>query len=95
MSEVLHYPDDKVVDERPASIDEAVERLLVIVPKAVQEHVKNMKFDELIQAHHGLGRKIRNSFGLWQGNCPDGVHPDTYSGQITEAFWRRLQDDSH
>lgn len=89
--EVLRYADGSVVDERPQSVEEAVGRLIVLVPPSAREHLKIMKEEELTQSHHGLGRRIRNSFNLWHGNCPSNLHPDDYSMQITIAFWKLLQ----
>lgn len=89
--EVLRYVDNSVVSERPQSIEEAVSRLNALVPQSARERLKAMKEEELIQTHHGLGRRIRNSFNLWNGNCPNNLHPDDYSMQITKAFWKLLQ----
>lgn len=89
--EVLRYVDGSVVDERPQSVEEAVSRLTALVPHSMRDQFKAMKEEELIRTHHGLGRRIRNSFNLWHGNCPKDVHPDDYSMQITKAFWKSLQ----
>ena len=51
---------------------------------------------ELFQFHHGLDRKIRNHYQLWQDEytlAEIGVgHPDDASGKIIEAVWDELRE---
>lgn len=57
-------------------------------------------FDDLIVYHHTLGRRIRNTYGLWVNEglcvlCQAGddkvVHPDDASQYIIEQMWSQLQ----
>lgn len=49
---------------------------------------------ELIQAHHTVGRYIRNHYGLWDPKHPlvNGEHPDDVSMRIIEKVWSKLND---
>lgn len=55
--------------------------------------------DDLIDLHFGLGREIRNGFGL---HNPDSkllaacgvVHADDAAGMIIQVLWRRLRASS-
>lgn len=62
--------------------------------------LREMPADDLGMLHFGLGMFIRNQFGLNQGNdkladsaAPDSFmrDPDTVSGKIVEALWKRLR----
>lgn len=51
---------------------------------------------ELFLYHHGLGRKIRNYYGLWQADQSllaeiREDHPDNASGVIIGKFWDKLR----
>ena len=51
---------------------------------------------ELFLYHHGLGRKIRNHYKLWQDKALlakiGKEHPDDASGVIIEAVWEKLRE---
>ena len=51
---------------------------------------------ELFQFHHGLGRKIRNHYQLWQDKALlaeiGKEHPDDASGVIIKAVWDKLRE---
>ena len=51
---------------------------------------------ELFQFHHGLGRKIRNHYQLWQDKALlaeiGEEHPDDASGMIIAKVWDNLQE---
>jgi hypothetical protein len=54
--------------ERPRTVQEAVERLRQSLSLAEQGAIAEKLESELIDLHFGLGTRIRNEFGLWQGN---------------------------
>ena len=91
-------PEPKGREEPPQTIEDAVATLVSLMDdddlKAIKAHPNS---DAMIQYHHTLGRQVRNSFGLWQGNqalldaCGES-HPDDASGKILEALWEHLQD---
>jgi hypothetical protein len=63
------------------------------------------KREELILLHHGLGRHIRNTYGLWATECTTTkiwtehgnlsgehpCHPDNFSMLCVERLWETLQ----
>lgn len=84
----------------PKTLDEAVDRLLVELPKKDKKAFKETKENNLIMLHHGFGTDIRNVFGLWEGNeellksCGgEWIHPDSASMVIIETAWKRLQQE--
>jgi hypothetical protein len=54
--------------ELPRTVQEAVEYLLQMLSPAEKEVIAEKPEAELIDLHCGLGTRIRNEFGLWQGN---------------------------
>jgi hypothetical protein len=54
--------------ELPRTVQEAVERLRLSLSLAEQEAIAAKREAGLIDLHFGLGARIRNEFGLWQGN---------------------------
>jgi len=85
-------PYSAALIEHPGTIEEAVNRLLVILPDAEQQKIKAMAKDDLVLLHFSLGKDIRNSFGLNTSNttllsdrCADDV-----AMEIIEAVWERL-----
>ena len=86
------------------SEDEIVADLLARIkgsPDALESWL-NVKQDSLIQAHHSVGRSIRNDYGLWDARNPhvildappknEGVidhpnYPDQMSQRIIERVW--------
>ena len=86
---------------RPKTVDEAV---LLLIEKLGPENCQTVAAikteTELIgKLHHGLGRWVRNNFGLWQNNKalqeatgvsgPDDA--DDASGVILRALWEFLK----
>lgn len=78
-----------------------MERLLTEMDSKDLDALREMPADDLGMLHFGLGMFIRNEFGLNQGNdelaesaAPDSFmqDPDTVSGKIVEALWKRLRD---
>lgn len=82
-------------------IDEIYVRLLALSEEGRNEFI-NTKKKDLIKYHHGLGRQIRNEFGLWElswePKIENGVdaspdHPDAISMRIIESVWERAQSN--
>lgn len=82
----------------PRTVDEAVDRLLLIMNDTERRAVAGAEEDELVEFHFCLGVAIRNAFGLHKPEselaaaCGTGIHPDDASGVIIRALWERLQD---
>jgi hypothetical protein len=81
----------------PTTIDEAVQALMDKLSLEDKAAITRMSEDETSDLHHGLGRWIRNNWGLWQGGpLKDHMmslgftHPDDMSGSIIREFWARL-----
>ncbi|WP_027156512.1 DUF6794 domain-containing protein [Methylobacter luteus] len=78
------------------TVDEAVDRLMVILEDEHKAAIAIMQENELIGLHFGLGSAIRNAFGLHE---PDSkllescgvAHPDDAAGTIIQVLWRTLQ----
>lgn len=94
--------DDAVRAQWPASCDEAVSQLLRTLPEGDRATIRATARGDLVRFHHGLGTRIRNGFGLWQGNTAlmqsclepgEGAqaHPDDVSMIIIERAWRALR----
>ena len=87
-----------VVKEVPKTVKAAVDELMIRMSDAEKEKFSKEKEENLIMFHHGLGRWIRNNFGLWSDNvelakdCGE-MHPDDASGVIIEALWKRLSEE--
>jgi len=79
----------------PETIDEAVERLMMILDGEQKIALATMTEEDLIDLHFSLGMAIRNAFGLHKpggyllADCDD-VHPDDASGMIIEALRTKL-----
>ena len=78
----------------PKDLDDCFVELYKILNKEEFDKIKN---DDTVRYHHGLGRKLRNMWGLWSGSClsawfkSKGIsHPDDMSGIILKSFGRHL-----
>jgi hypothetical protein len=83
-------------EDWPATIEEAVDRLLPSISDEDKAIVRDTAEEDLIRFHHGWGTGIRNAFGLWRGNrallaSTGASHPDDASMKIICAVWARLQ----
>lgn len=83
----------------PAKLDEALVGLKQMLPMAVTRSMYCGSEHDMVQYHFGLGRWMRNNWGLWQGGALAkhfrglGVtHPDDMSGIILDSYWRQLHD---
>lgn len=77
--------------EWPKTVQEAVRRLVDEIPKEGIDRISAMTEEaELYELHHGLGRSIRNTMGLWQANnalLADCKRVAVENGQtLTEVF---------
>ena len=83
----------KSIIEHPKTINEAVDRLLVILTDKTKEQIKGLPKDYLVLLHFSLGKHIRNAFGLNDGNTALLGHrsADDTAMKIIEELWIRLQ----
>lgn len=96
------HPSVAASKDVPTSLDECIEALPQIIGQRQLEECRALsEADFLAQAHHGLGRWLRNNWGLWQRSenrqlkgwfFQRGVsHADDISGIILASFHRHLQ----
>jgi hypothetical protein len=87
----------------PATVTEAVNRLLSDLPLDTKHQIFNSSEEGLINFHFGLGMAIRNDYGLWKedskllDDCKKisgnpSIQVDDASGRIIKALWKRLQE---
>lgn len=84
----------------PKNLDEAHAQLLYMLSPAVLQRIRDMPDEKgMNRLHHGLGRWIRNNWGLWAGGeLADSLrklglhHPDDMSGVILDTFWCKLHN---
>jgi len=82
----------------PETVDEAVDRLLLVLSDEQKVEIVAIKEDDLIDLHFTLGLAIRNAFGLHDLGSKllldcSVVHPDDASGVIINTLWERLQSE--
>jgi hypothetical protein len=87
-----------MINELPASVDEAVRLLHRLIPEAEQAGIAAMTQGDLITLHFDLGQWIREHFALWQAHsvllaATGEPHPDDASSVIILALWQRLRED--
>jgi hypothetical protein len=90
------------MDEIPTNLEEAVAALLVTIPD--EELKKFASWDRERagnEAHHTVGRWIRNEWKLWVEGTPlrewfdkeiHAQHPDDMSSIIIDALWNDLNE---
>lgn len=81
-------------DERPKTVEAAVEYLLKTMPKTALEELATLQDEQLIQTHYGLAAGIRN--GVIHQNpalrkATQRRHLDDASSEIVKALWLQLQ----
>ena len=84
----------KNIVEHPKTINEAVNRLLVILTDEEKEQIKALPEDELVLLNYNsFGKDIRIAFGLYDGNTAllSNRSADNTAMTIIEAMWNRLQ----
>ena len=80
----------------PSTVEEAVDRLMMILDDEQRISIAVMEEDELIDLHFSLGIVIRNAFGLHDQDSQRlkslgyFVHPDDASMSIIHALSKEL-----
>ena len=80
----------------PETVDEAVDRLMMVLDDEQKIALATLQEDDLINLHFSLGMAIRNAFGLHHvdskllASCDAAIHPDDVSGVIIKALWEQL-----
>ena len=80
-------------DALPRTVQEAAVTLVERLDTESRRRFAQMPETELITLHHGIGRRIRNEFGLWEGNeellkATGKTHADDASSVIIIEAWR-------
>jgi len=88
--------DLKLIVSDPATIEEAVKRLIFILTDRDKEKIKTLSRSELIWLHIRLGPTIRNGFGLNEGNIEllldcNTIDKKACSMRIVEKVWENLK----
>jgi hypothetical protein len=89
--------------QHPETVDEAVERLMMILDGEQKLAIAVMQEEDLINLHFGLGMAIRNAFGLHEqgskllASCNNNelynsIHPDNASEVIIRQLWNKLNE---
>lgn len=81
----------------PSTLEEAVDRLLLILTPEDCLKISQMKKDDLFHLYFGLGLEIRNAFDLHAADSEllracGTDHADDASLVVIEALWARLCD---
>jgi len=93
----LSAPASKEAKKLPSTVDDAATRVIAEwLNGEEKEKFAAMKKEEIYLLHHGLGRRIRNEFGLWADNKAllddsGAFEPDGASMKIIEAIWEKLR----
>jgi len=80
----------------PETVDEAVDRLMMVLDDEQKIDIATLQEDDLIYLHFNLGMAIRNAFGLHHADskllasCNTVIHPDDVSELIIKALWEQL-----
>jgi hypothetical protein len=82
--------------ESPATVAEAVDRLILLLRGEEKLMIAMMKEDDLFDLHFSLGLAIRNAFGLHEAGSKllascGTPHPDDASSLIIKALWKELK----
>lgn len=83
----------------PLTFEDAVTQAIATLTKTDKIEIAKFPKKDLIRLHMSLGMKIRNDFGLRQGNdalmqACGSMEPDDVSTDIIEAVWKRLKAES-
>jgi len=89
------------VTKVPETLEECFTALSQLLNEGEVDRLMMSKEDDLVMYHHGLGRFIRNEWGLWSdGPLNDHfkslgfIHPDDMSSTIIEAYRAHLRKES-
>ena len=80
----------------PETVDEAVDRLMMVLDDEQKIDIATLQEDDLIYLHFNLGMAIRNAFGLHYADSKllasfnTVIYPDDVSGVIIKALWEQL-----
>ena len=81
----------------PETVDEAVDRLMIVLDDEQKIALATLQEDDLIYLHYfNLGMAIRNAFGLHYvdskllASCNTAIHPDDVSEVIIKALWDQM-----
>lgn len=80
----------------PTTVADAIELMMVVIPKQVQDEIRSMDSEDVGRLHRSLGMWVRNNFQLWSKDSEirkqiGTVCADNASDIIVWAFWERLQ----
>ena len=81
----------------PETVDEAVDRLMIVLDDEQKIDIATLQEDDLIYLHFSLGLAIRNAFRLHHADskllasCNSAIHPDDVSEVIIKALWEQLK----
>lgn len=82
----------------PTNLDEAIKACYKIADDKQKEEIRTRPEEDMIEFHQGVGRWIRNKWGLWSGGPlydhfkTLGLwHADDMSGVILTSFCRHLK----
>lgn len=81
----------------PTDLEDCFKELKKMLPADLVEKMKSAPEKKMIKYHFGLGRWMRNNWGLWsQSRLREYfkklglAHPDDMSSVILKSFWRHL-----
>jgi len=81
----------------PTDLEDAFRELDRMLHPGLKARMKGGNQNQMIEHHFGLGRWMRNNWGLWGGSdlarffFRRGImHPDDMSGFILAQYWNRL-----
>lgn len=88
---------------KPGTIDECMTALTEVLSPEDQVEFLKASANDLALYHHGLGRWIRNNWGLWEEDDEKSPllkhmkslgfqHPDDMSQAIITEFWNRMNN---
>lgn len=83
----------------PITVTEAVDILMNIITDDDKYIIKSKSEEELIGMHFGLGKFIRNEFGLLKENYEliadcKAIDADITSIVIIKGFWKKLREEN-
>jgi hypothetical protein len=85
--------------EVPTTFEEAMVALTKILSPEEQIELTKGTREDLYRYHHGLGRWMRNNWGLWSGGPLAAqmtslgfTHADDMSGSLIKEFWLRMNN---
>ena len=80
----------------PETVDEAVDRLMIVLDDEQKIALATLQEDDLINLHFSLGMAVSNAFWLHHADskllasCNTAIHTDDVSEVIIKALWGQL-----